>query len=81
MRVGDRVTTTTALTTVDKPGSLEAYVYVPIERLRSSSRNLPVQIVDQSGKVIAGEPHQLHLAPGGFDDPDRAGQGADCERQ
>ena len=32
VRVGDRVTTTTPLTTVDKPGSLEAYVYVPIER-------------------------------------------------
>jgi multidrug efflux pump subunit AcrA (membrane-fusion protein) len=32
VRVGDRVTTSTTLTTIDKPGSLEAYVYVPIER-------------------------------------------------
>src|SRR5271167_2562774 len=32
VRVGDRVTTTTMLTTVDKPGSLEAYIYIPIER-------------------------------------------------
>src|ERR1039458_2750144 len=31
VRVGDRVTTATQLTTVDKPGSLEVYVYVPIE--------------------------------------------------
>jgi RND family efflux transporter MFP subunit len=54
VRVGDRVTTTTALTTVDKPGSLEAYVYVPIERSSSQLRpNLPVQIIDQSGAVIA----------------------------
>jgi RND family efflux transporter MFP subunit len=53
VRVGDRVTTTTVLTTVDKPGSLEAYVYVPIERSSQLKANLPVQIVDQSGNVIA----------------------------
>lgn len=53
VRVGDRVTTTTALTTVDKPGSLEAYVYVPVERSGQLKPNLPVQIVDQSGSVIA----------------------------
>jgi RND family efflux transporter MFP subunit len=53
VRVGDRVTTTTPLTTVDKPGSLEAYVYVPIERSSQLKSNLPVQIVDQSGAVIA----------------------------
>lgn len=53
VRVGDRVTTTTPLTTVDKPGSLEAYVYVPIERSGQLKPNLPVQIVDQSGSVIA----------------------------
>lgn len=53
VRVGDRVTTTTPLTTVDKPGSLEAYVYVPIERSSQLKPNLPVQIIDQSGDVIA----------------------------
>lgn len=53
VRVGDRVTTTTVLTTVDEPGSLEAYVYVPIERSSQLKANLPVQIVDQSGNVIA----------------------------
>jgi RND family efflux transporter MFP subunit len=53
VRVGDRVTTTTPLTTVDKPGSLEAYVYVPIERSSQLKPNLPVQIVDQSGNVVA----------------------------
>lgn len=53
VRVGDRVTTTTALTTVDKPGSLEAYLYVPIERSSQLKPNLPVQILDQSGAVIA----------------------------
>jgi len=53
VRVGDRVTTTTQLTTVDQPGSLEAYVYVPVERSAQLKMNLPVQILDSSGKVLA----------------------------
>jgi RND family efflux transporter MFP subunit len=53
VRVGDRVTTSTMLTSVDKPGSLEAYVYVPIERASELHMNLPVQIVDGAGNVIA----------------------------
>jgi RND family efflux transporter MFP subunit len=53
VRVGDRVTTTTQLTTVDQPGSLEAYVYVPIERSSQLKMNLPVQVLDSSGKVLA----------------------------
>jgi RND family efflux transporter MFP subunit len=53
VRVGDRVTTTTPLTTVDQPGSLEAYVYVPIERSGQLKLNMPVQIVDGSGNTLA----------------------------
>jgi len=53
VRVGDRVTTSTTLTTVDKPGSLEAYIYVPIERAADIKMNLPVQIVDAAGKALA----------------------------
>lgn len=53
VRVGDRVTSTTQLTTVDQPGSLEAYVYVPIERSSQLKMNLPVQILDSNGKVLA----------------------------
>jgi RND family efflux transporter MFP subunit len=53
VRVGDRVQTTTPLTTVDKPGSLEAYVYVPVERSGQLRFSLPVQILDQAGEVIA----------------------------
>lgn len=53
VRVGDRVTTTTPLTTVDKPGSLEAYVYVPIERSSQLRMDMPVKIVDGQGNVIA----------------------------
>jgi RND family efflux transporter MFP subunit len=53
VRVGDRVTTTTQLTTVDKPGSLEIYVYVPIEHSTQLKMNLPVQVLDGDGKVLA----------------------------
>jgi len=53
VRVGDRVLTTTTLTTVDRPGSLEAYIYIPIEKSGQLRMNLPVQIVDGSGNLLA----------------------------
>jgi RND family efflux transporter MFP subunit len=53
VRVGDRIVTTTPLTTVDRPGSLEAYIYVPVEKSADLKMNLPVQIVDASGAVLA----------------------------
>jgi RND family efflux transporter MFP subunit len=53
VRVGDRVVTTTQLTTVDSPGSLEAYIYVPIEKSGQLKMNLPVQIVDGAGNQLA----------------------------
>ena len=53
VRVGDRVTNTTMLTTVDKPGSLEAYIYVPVEKSAQLKADMPVQIVDGSGNVLA----------------------------
>jgi RND family efflux transporter MFP subunit len=53
VRVGDRVVTTSQLTTVDRPGNLEAYIYVPIERAGDLKMNLPVEIVDGSGKLLA----------------------------
>ncbi|HEY6373743.1 MAG TPA: efflux RND transporter periplasmic adaptor subunit [Candidatus Sulfotelmatobacter sp.] len=53
VHVGDRVATTTQLTTVDQPGSLEVYVYVPIERSSQLKMNLPVQVLDSNGKVLA----------------------------
>jgi len=53
VRVGDRVLTTTTLSTVDRPGSLEAYIYVPIEKSAQLKMKLPVQIVDGSGNSLA----------------------------
>jgi RND family efflux transporter MFP subunit len=62
VHVGDRVTTTTTLTSVDKPGSLEAYVYIPVERSSQLKMNMPVQIVDGSGQMIA-DSHITFISP------------------
>ena len=53
VRLGDRVTTSTQLTTVDQPGSLEVYVYVPIERSPQLRMNLPVEVLNGEDKVVA----------------------------
>jgi RND family efflux transporter MFP subunit len=49
VRVGDRVTVSTLLTTLDTPGSLEAYVSVPVERAPLVHLGAPVQILDSEG--------------------------------
>lgn len=53
VHVGDRVSTTTLLTTVDKPGSLEAYVQVPIERAPDLKMGKEVEILGDQGTTIA----------------------------
>jgi len=53
VRVGDRVTVSTLLTTVDEPGALEAYVYVPASRAKELRLGLPVKLLDESGAVRA----------------------------
>ncbi len=53
VRVGDRVTTSTQLTTVDKPGSLEVYVYIPIDHSSQLKMDLPVQVLSSDGKVLS----------------------------
>jgi RND family efflux transporter MFP subunit len=53
VRVGDRVTVSTVLTTLDEPGSLEAYVSVPVERAPQLRLGMPIQIVDSTGRVLA----------------------------
>jgi RND family efflux transporter MFP subunit len=53
VRVGDRVTNATVLTTLDKSGGLEAYISVPVEHAGDLKPGLAVDIVDDSGKVLA----------------------------
>lgn len=53
VRVGDRVTPTTLLTTMDQPGNLELYVNVPVERSRDLRMGQRVQLLDTNGNVQA----------------------------
>ncbi len=62
VRVGDRVTATTTLTTVDEPGSLEAYISVPVESAKNLRMGLPVQLLDPTGAVI-GETRVDFISP------------------
>jgi RND family efflux transporter MFP subunit len=53
VRVGDRVTTSTVLTTIDQNTNLEAYIYVPVERSPDLKMGLPVRLVTDRGEVLA----------------------------
>jgi RND family efflux transporter MFP subunit len=52
VHVGDYVSPSTMLTTVDDNKDLEAYIYIPTERAAQVHNGLKVQIVDNSGKPI-----------------------------
>ena len=53
VRVGDRVAVNTLLTTVDEPGPLEAYIYVPADRARNLKLGLQVHLTDDAGNKVA----------------------------
>lgn len=53
VRVGDTVSPATLLTTVDEPGALEAYIYVPVEKSKELKLGLPVRLTDASEHVLA----------------------------
>jgi len=52
VHVGDRVTTTTPLTTIDERTGLEVYLPIPAERAKELKLGAPVQILDNAGNVI-----------------------------
>jgi RND family efflux transporter MFP subunit len=52
VHLGDYVSQTTLLTTVDENADLEAYIYIPTERASLVRQGLPVEILDSSGKVL-----------------------------
>jgi RND family efflux transporter MFP subunit len=56
VRTGDRVTNSTVITTIDSPQGLEAYVAVPLERAADLRLGLPLQLVDDTGTVVAENP-------------------------
>jgi RND family efflux transporter MFP subunit len=52
VRVGDRVTPDTTLTTIDQNQSLEVYVSVPLERAPLLKMGLPIDVLDGSGNKL-----------------------------
>jgi RND family efflux transporter MFP subunit len=56
VRVGDRVTTSTEITTIDDGQALEAYIQVPLDRSPHIKLGLPVQLLDDTGKVLLTNP-------------------------
>jgi RND family efflux transporter MFP subunit len=56
VREGDRVTTSTVITTIDDRSGLEAYIQVPVDRAPDARLGLPVQILDAEGQVLATNP-------------------------
>nr|WP_246374196.1 efflux RND transporter periplasmic adaptor subunit [Edaphobacter lichenicola] len=52
VHLGDYVSPTTLLTTVDENADLEAYIYIPTERAGSIRNGLPVEILDTAGNVL-----------------------------
>jgi RND family efflux transporter MFP subunit len=53
VRVGDRVTHSTALTTIDQNAGLEVYVNVPVQEAQRLRVGLPVHLVDDAGRPLA----------------------------
>ncbi len=52
VHLGDYVSTTTTLTTVDENRDYEAYIYIPTERTSEVRDGLPVNIVDSNGSLL-----------------------------
>ena len=52
VHVGDYVSSSTVLTTVDENQQLEAYIYIPAERAARIHVGLPVDLTDAQGNVL-----------------------------
>jgi RND family efflux transporter MFP subunit len=53
VHVGDRVAVTTMLTTIDLPGALEAYIYIPADHAKDLRAGLPVRLLDEAGNSVS----------------------------
>lgn len=62
VRVGDRVTKTTTITTIDTNAGLEIYIYVPVQQAPKLRVGLPVRVLDEAGKTVATD-HVTFVAP------------------
>jgi RND family efflux transporter MFP subunit len=55
VRVGDSVTRSTVLTTIDQNAGLEVYINVPVQEAKNLKVGLPVHLVDDRGAVLSDE--------------------------
>jgi RND family efflux transporter MFP subunit len=55
LRVGDSVTRSTVLTTIDQSAGLEVYVNVPVQEAAKLKVGLPVHVLDGDGRRLAEE--------------------------
>jgi RND family efflux transporter MFP subunit len=62
VHVGDRVQVTTMLTTIDLPGALEAYIYVPADRAKDLRLGLPVRLLGENGNAVS-DTHITFVSP------------------
>lgn len=53
VRVGDRVTRATALTTIEDNAALEVYISVPVQQAPRLELGLPVRLVDDGGETLS----------------------------
>ena len=53
VRVGDRVTPQTVLTTIDESAGLELYINVPVQQAAGLRNDLQVHVLDQDGRQVA----------------------------
>lgn len=56
IRLGDRVTPATIITTIDQPEGLEVYINVPLERASDLKPGLTVELLGADGSVVASNP-------------------------
>ncbi len=62
VHVGDRVTNTTPLTTIDERTGLEVYISIPSEHAREIKMGAPVEVLDNERQGAAADQGVLHLA-------------------
>jgi RND family efflux transporter MFP subunit len=66
VRVGDRVTKSTTLTTIDDNSGLEIYINVPVQQGARLRVGLPVRIVDETGQTLLTE--RINFVSGSVDE-------------
>jgi RND family efflux transporter MFP subunit len=56
VRVGDRVTPSSIITTIDENEALEVYIQAPLDRSPDLRVGLPVHLLDAAGNIVATNP-------------------------